>query len=112
MKFTRYLFAFFCSVALICTFSGAKVSAEFVSKDGKTYFVDKNGNNVHGLKRINGYYYYFNKNTGAMVKNTTAKVGDSVYKFGKDGKSTEKINGMIEVGKVTYCCKDNKILTN
>lgn len=64
-----------------------EVKGELVKKGGKTYYY-VNGKKAKGWQKINGYYYYFNKPSGEMLKKKlfTPKGKDYLCFVSKSGK--------------------------
>ena len=46
----------------------AATKTGFVTINGKSYYIDKDGSKHKGWLELNGWKYYFNKNTGVQVK--------------------------------------------
>ena len=45
----------------------SQLSNEFLTEDGNTYYIDKNGTPVCGWKKIGSEYYYFDRDNGKMA---------------------------------------------
>lgn len=63
--------AFFAVIAVLilgCTNAAAATKTGFVTKSGKTYYIDKDGSKHKGWLTLNGKKYYFNKSTGVQLK--------------------------------------------
>jgi glucan-binding YG repeat protein len=73
------------------------------TKWGATYYETEDGENLYGLKKIDGDYYYFNT-SGAMKKETFITIGKNKRYFGKDGKMV--IDDFVTVNKATYYMND------
>ncbi|MEW4237292.1 hypothetical protein Q0N71_31735 [Bacillus thuringiensis] len=65
---------------------GKIIHSSLQTVQGRTYYFDKDGNAVNGLKKINGDTYYFNEH-GVAIKNGGKLIGTKEYYFDKDGKS-------------------------
>ncbi|MBQ9014762.1 MAG: hypothetical protein IJ109_01455 [Firmicutes bacterium] len=65
---------------------GEYLKSEWLTLDGKTYYLDSSGYRVTGYQKIGDYHYGFN-GSGVMYKSTTAKIGGSTYKFAASGRS-------------------------
>ena len=63
------------AVLALLMFGTVSVSAAaktgFVTQNGKTYYIDKDGSKHKGWLELNGKKYYFNKTTGVQVKGWT-----------------------------------------
>lgn len=76
---------------------------DFVTRWGTTRFVTKEGENVTGFARIDGFIYYFKEN-GSMVKNANVTVEDKTYYFGSDG---HMVTGFFTKWGKTYYYDDD-----
>lgn len=94
---------------------GNQVKEEFFVSDGKTYYFDKDGNNVTGLNDIEDEKYFFNKD-GTMTKSKFVSVSKKVnnknikqtYYFDKNGKA---LTGLRSIKKVKYFFDANGVMT-
>ena len=60
-------------------------SGQWLTKYGKTYYVDSNGEKVTGICTIDGYTYYFDAK-GVRKTNVFVTDGDTKHFFGADGR--------------------------
>lgn len=70
--------------------SGIRFNKGFKELKAGTYYFDASGKAHTGWLKYNGKYYYFNKKTRVMLKNTTLKSGGKVYKFNAKGVCTNR----------------------
>lgn len=71
-------------------------ASELTEKDGKIYCVQENGSYATGWQKINGKYYYFDKNGEAVTKNSV--IGKVRCDFGPDGVFKGKYTGWTTAG--------------
>ena len=89
------------------------LKADFYSKDGKTYYVDKEKGRVRGWKNINGSLYYFSPANYRMYRKGMFSTGEGVYWFGPDGKlKTGNRPGGIKGRVIYWAGPTNKELEN
>lgn len=63
--------AFLAVIAVLifgCTSASAATKTGFVTKNGKTYYINKDGSKQKGWLKLNGKKYYFDKKTGVQLK--------------------------------------------
>lgn len=90
--------------------NGERVSDQWITVNGKTYYISSDGYALMGMKKVDGKYYWFHTKSGYMFKNrrVTRSTGD-IYYFGSDGVRCE--NGMYKVreknGEHTYYFQKN-----
>ncbi|MBQ8568420.1 MAG: hypothetical protein IJ446_04300 [Oscillospiraceae bacterium] len=124
-KFTAIAAAALLSMNLAAT----SVSADWVEKDGKTYYTTSSGKKATGLKKIDGEKYYFRKDgsmaTGwvkikgekyyfdseGVMTTGNAVIGDYIYGFTSSGKMSKQYkNTLVKVdGKIYMVNKSGKI---
>lgn len=87
----------------------------FVTEGGKKYYLNSNGVMVGGLRKINGYYYYFkwsqgNTRYGYALTNRWVKTKGDWYYANSSGRMQK---GWIALGTKQYYLDDNyKLVTN
>lgn len=76
--------------------NGERVSDQWITVNGKTYYISSDGYALMGMKKVDGKYYWFHTKSGYMFKNrrVTRSTGD-IYYFGSNGVRYE--NGMYKV---------------
>lgn len=79
----------------------------WVTRSGKTYFHDKDGNYAKGFKKINGSRYYFDSN-GVLVEKQWIRVDDNRYHTDSDGKV---VTGWNYFDGYKYYFKENGVLS-
>lgn len=90
--------------------NGERVSDQWITVNGKTYYISSDGYALMGMKKVDGKYYWFHTKSGYMFKNrrVTRSTGD-IYYFGSNGVRYE--NGMYKVreksGEHTYYFQKN-----
>lgn len=90
--------------------NGERVSDQWVTVNGKTYYISSDGYALMGMKKVDGKCYWFHTKSGYMFKNrrVTRSTGD-IYYFGSDGVRCE--NGMYKIreksGEHTYYFQKN-----
>ena len=68
-RLLKYLLFFVITVFVLGCFSvSAATKTGFVTQNGKTYYIKKDGSKQKGWLELNGKKYYFNKSTGVQVK--------------------------------------------
>ena len=85
------------------------LKSQWLTLDGKKYYLDKNGYRVTGYHKIGNYYYGFRtegnlKTLGSMYKNTTARIDGKKYRFLKNGRSVLYTAKVVNVpdGELNY----------
>ena len=90
--------------------NGKRVTDQWVTVNGKTYYISSDGYALMGMKKVDGKYYWFHTKYGYMFKSrrVTRSNGD-IYYFGSNGVRYE--NGMHKVtestGEHTYYFQKN-----
>lgn len=108
-KSVKTILTLITTACLAMSTTSISVSADFSKdKNGNTVYTDEAGEKVTGLKKIDGIYYYFDKN-GIMQTGTKIISNKYIYTFGKDGKFKKKANGWVKFTKGTYYCIKGKI---
>ena len=108
-KSVKTIAALVMTACLAISATTISVSADFSKdKNGNTVYTDESGEKATGLKKIEGTYYYFDKN-GIMQTGTKIINNKNIYTFGKDGKFKKKADGWVEFTKGTYYCIKGKI---
>lgn len=69
--------------------SGVAIASQWLNYNGKRYYFLSNSTMATGWQKIGSYYYYFNKTTGVMAKNTW--VGN--YYVNSSGQRIKSTNG-------------------
>lgn len=65
----KYLLLLVITVLVLGCFSvSAATKTGFVTQNGKTYYINKDGSKQKGWLELNGKKYYFNKTTGVQLK--------------------------------------------
>ena len=77
----------------------------FYVKWGATYYETEDGGLLQGLKKIDGDYYFFNKN-GTMKKDVNITIDGKTYYFDKNGK---RFSGLLTKWGATYFFNDEMI---
>ncbi|MBQ9060683.1 MAG: hypothetical protein IJ128_06035 [Firmicutes bacterium] len=62
------------------------LKSQWLTMDGKKYYLDSNGYRMTGYHKIGNYSYGFSSK-GVMYKSTTATIGGKKYKFASNGRS-------------------------
>ena len=75
------------------------VVSRFISRLGKTYYMDENGHKVTGFRNIGSYKYYFNS-AGVMVHNCFFTVGGKKYYADANGRVVR--NQTRKIGNYWY----------
>lgn len=70
--------------------NGLRFNKGFKELKAGTYYFTSSGKAHTGWLKYNGKYYYFDKKTKLMLKNTTLKSGNTVYKFNSKGVCTNR----------------------
>src|SRR5699024_3488473 len=63
-----------------------KISSGFVETDKGTYYLDKNGEKVHGWKEIDGRIYYFSTSNTGYMRTGKTKIAGTDYQFDSKGR--------------------------
>lgn len=103
-KIISLVIAFIMSFAVFTPISAS--AAFYKDKEGNYYYKNDEGKKVVGFKKINGKYYYFDKN-GIMAKDGFIEINGSIYGFGKDG--VMRVGWYKENGKYYYFKSNGKI---
>ncbi|URW87439.1 hypothetical protein M5E86_08885 [Blautia wexlerae] len=69
------------------------MSDQWVTVNGKTYYISSDGYALMGMKKVDGKCYWFHTKSGYMFKNrrVTRSTGD-IYYFGSDGVRSREWN--------------------
>ncbi len=69
MRLSGYLILLVVAVFVLgCVSISAATKTGFVTQNGKTYYINKDGSRQKGWLELDGKKYYFNKSTGVQVK--------------------------------------------
>lgn len=94
----KKLLAGLLSLAFSVNFLSVSVSADWETKDGKTYYTDENGDYVTGWQTIDDSRYYFSSK-GVMKTGWVKMKSGKTYYFMKDGKMK---TGWLKSGDKKY----------
>ena len=75
--------------------SAASVKTGFVTQNGKTYYIDKDGSKHKGWLELNGKKYYFNKTTGVQLKGWAKDSSGKIIRYFTSG------SGVMVTGYLT-----------
>ena len=86
------------------SFLGKAAKRGWVTSGDRTYYYNKSGQRVKGIHKINGKYYIFNSNSGALLKNKIIYKYSATkyYKINKDGVATRFIGTSAKAAKLIY----------
>ena len=81
------------------------VGKRYYGKNGKQVFskfvddryIGSKGKYLKGLQKIDGYYYYFDKKTGIMLKDCRKTIKKKVFVFNSEGKGKLSVTDGVEV---------------
>lgn len=86
---------------------GSYAVSEFVHSNGKTYYMDENGEKISGWKDLDHFRYFFDEK--GIMSVGWKEIEKETYYFQEDGKMAV---GWTEIGKDTYYFdKEGKMLT-
>lgn len=94
------------SLALSVNFMAVSVSADWETKDGKTYYTDESGDYVTGWQTIDDSRYYFSSK-GIMKTGWVEMKSGKTYYFMKDGKMK---TGWLKSGGEKYYFDKNGVM--
>ena len=78
----KYLLLFIITVFVLGCFSvSAATKTGFVTQNGKTYYINKDGSKQKGWLTLDGRKYYFNKNTGVQLKGWVKSSDGKVVRY-------------------------------
>lgn len=126
MKKYRRIAAALATVVLSLNTAALCASAEFITENGSTYYLDDSGDKVTGLEEIDGKTYYFDRKgvmqtgwqtirrkytcyfrkDGSMITGR-AKIGGKSYYFNEKGYMQ---TGNVIIGKEIYLYGDDGVL--
>ncbi|MDY4693417.1 MAG: cell wall hydrolase [Blautia sp.] len=104
------------SMIFVLTVGCMTVSAEtktgFVTENGKTYYINKDGSRQKGWLSLNGKKYYFNKKTGVQLKGWAKDSSGKVIRYFTKGSGC-MVTGYLTDSKVhiRYFEPDTGLLT-
>ena len=79
-----------------CFCVSAATKTGFVTQNGKTYYINKDGSRQKGWLELKGKKYYFDKKTGARVNDVSSIIGkQKSYEIQVNKKKNVVITGYI-----------------
>ena len=82
----KYLLLLVITVLVLGCFSvSAATKTGFVTQNGKTYYINKDGSKQKGWLELNGKKYYFNKTTGVQLKGWAKDSSGKIVRYFTSG---------------------------